>query len=117
MQKERRDARIFQCRFRLGQFHTDARFGKAFDDQPGLDDEIDPPAQRPVEPGNAERLRFIAFLLRHVGQPKGIDAPIDRIEIAGDLNRSRCAVGVSQDTAMRRDETRMQKRELKGNNK
>jgi hypothetical protein len=43
MQKERRDPRVLQCRFGLGQFHAGARFAKAFDDQPGLDDEVDPP--------------------------------------------------------------------------
>ena len=64
MQKKRRDESVFQCGFSLGQFHADTRFAKAFDDQPGLDDEVDPPAQRPVKPGNTERLRLIAFLLR-----------------------------------------------------
>jgi hypothetical protein len=66
-----------------------------------------------VEPGNAEWLRVFAFLLRHGFKPKGIDPSIDRIEIAGDLDRPRCAVEVPQDAAMRRDETRMQDRELK----
>jgi hypothetical protein len=70
-------------------------------------------ARRPVKPGNAERLRFVAFLLRHVVQPKGIDPPISRIEVAGDLDSPRCAVGLAQDAAIRRDETRMQNRELK----
>jgi len=112
MQKGRRDPRVFQYRFRFGQFHADARFVKAFDNQPGLQDKVDPPAQRPVEPGNAERLRPFAFFLRHVGQPPGIDPPIGRIEIAGDLYRSRCAVGLPQYAAVRRYETRMQDREL-----
>jgi hypothetical protein len=31
---------------------------------------VDPPAQRPVKPGNTERLRFVAFLLWCIGQPK-----------------------------------------------
>ena len=39
MQKDRRDPRVFQCRSRLRQLHTDARFAKAFDDQPSLDDD------------------------------------------------------------------------------
>jgi hypothetical protein len=54
----------------LRQFDTGAWFAKAFDEQPGLNDEFDPPAQRPVEPGNAERLRLFAFLQRHIRQPK-----------------------------------------------
>jgi hypothetical protein len=59
MQKERRDPRVFQCRFRLRQFHTDARFAKAFNDQPSLDDEVGPLAQCPVEPGNAEDAKLM----------------------------------------------------------
>src|SRR5205823_5546666 len=79
MQKKRRDQRVFQCGLRLGHFRANARFAKAFDDQPGLDDEVDPPAQSPVKPGNTERLRLITFLLRGTFKPKGIDPPIGRI--------------------------------------
>src|ERR1700730_18459043 len=104
MQKKRRDPRVFQCGLRLGHFHADARFAKAFDDQPSLDDEVDPPAQRPVKPGNTERLRLLAFLLRYIFEPKGIDPPIGGIEIATYLDCSRRAVGLPQDAAMRRHE-------------
>jgi hypothetical protein len=44
MQKNRRDQRVFQCGLRLGHLHADARFAKEFDNQPGLDDEVNPPA-------------------------------------------------------------------------
>jgi hypothetical protein len=44
MQKKRRHPRVFQCRLCLGQFHAGARFAEAFDNQPGLGDEVDPAA-------------------------------------------------------------------------
>lgn len=43
MQAEGRDQRVLQCGLHLGHFQTNARFAKAFDDQPCLDDELDPP--------------------------------------------------------------------------
>src|SRR5437879_8220056 len=108
MQKKWRDQRVFQCGLRLGHFHAGARFAKAFDDQPGLDDEVDPPAQSPVKPGNTERLRLITFFLRCIGHPKAIDPPVSGIEIATDLDCSRRAIRLSQDAAMRRAEAWMQ---------
>jgi hypothetical protein len=107
--EKRRDQRVFQCRLRLGHFRAHVRFAKAFDDQPGLDDEVDPPAQRSVEPGNTERLCLLALLLRYIFKPKGIDPSVSRIKIATDLDCPRRAVGLPQDAAMRRDEARMQK--------
>jgi hypothetical protein len=35
-----------------------------------------------VKPGNAERLRLLALLVRYVFEPKRIDPPIGVIEIA-----------------------------------
>src|SRR5438067_4081187 len=113
MQKERRDQRVFQCGLRLGHFRTDARFAKAFDDQPGLDNKLDPAAQCPVKSGNAERLCLLALLLRYIFKPKGIDPPVNGVEIAADLDCARRAVGLPQNAAMRRGETRMEDRELK----
>src|SRR6516162_11444968 len=112
MQKNRRDQRVFQCGLRLGHFHADARFAKEFDDEPSLDDEVDPLAQCPVKPGNTERLRPLALLLGCIFKPEGVDPPVSGIEIAPDLDCSRRAVGLPQDSAMRWDETRMQNREL-----
>ena len=80
MQKKRRDQCVFQYRFRLGRFHADARLAKALDHQPGFDDELYPPAQRAVKPGNPERLRLLAFLLGCLFKPEGIDPPIGGIE-------------------------------------
>ena len=80
MQKNWRDQRVLQCGLRLGHFLADARFAKAFNDQPSLDDQVDPPAQCSVKPGNAERLRLLALLLRYIFKPEGINPPVSGID-------------------------------------
>src|SRR5215469_4328134 len=101
MQKDGRDQRVIQRRLRPGNLRADTRLAERLDDEPGLHDEFDPPAQRAVKPRNPERLGLFALLPWHGFKSKRVDPSVDGIEVAADLDGSRRTVRFPQHPAVR----------------
>src|SRR5215467_7733584 len=79
---------------------------------PAFADDLDPSAQCPMKSGRPERCDPFPFLSRQGAEPPSLNLPVNRIEVAPDLNRPRGAIGVPQYPAMRRGKTWVQDREL-----